>query len=32
MNIRVIQFFEEYLSKDEQEYYKYSPILMELYD
>ena len=32
LNIRFIQFYEEYLSGTDQEFYKYSPVLMELYD
>lgn len=31
INIRVIQFYEEYLDPLEKVNYKYSPVLMELY-
>ena len=32
VDIRFVQFYEEYLEKEEKEFYKYSPVLMELYD
>ena len=32
VSIRFVQFYEEYLNSEEKELYKYSSVLMELYD